>query len=209
MSHIQPNKSQAVLVLPMPAPPCAPISPKLFFLLSSTQIMPNKTPLLQIQSSAKSSCLLYHTSKDEPIFSHPLSIPFLSHLPPFSPSSVITSTVFSPFSVLFHLSPRRHTCLRLRCCLLETQSLTHSVTSFTFPGQCYMFCEERVYVTLHLFGLYEAPVCVCFQVVCFLQQKSVKKRMYTILLVDKTALALLGFVFLSTICDFSEQFMQD
>lgn len=106
--------------------------------------------------------------KYKPIFSLPLSIPFLSNPPLFSDPRATLPQYFSPFGGSFFLSPRRDACLRLRCCPLLTQSLTHSASSFTFPGQCYMLGEKSVYVTLDLFGLCEALVClrVCVQAVC-------------------------------------------
>lgn len=148
------------------------ISPKLFFFsFHPPKSFLTRCNYCRYEALQNQACLMYVSLthfKDKLISSLPLSIPFLSSPPLISDPRVTLPQYFSPFGSSFFLSPRQDACLRLRCCPLLTQSLTHSASSFTFPGQCYMLGEKSVYVTLDLFGLCEALVSVhvCASCVC-------------------------------------------
>lgn len=142
------------------------ISPKLFFLLSSSQIIPNKIQLLQIWSSAKSSCLMYVSLthfKDKPIFSLPLSVPFLSNPPLFSDPRATLPQYFSPFGGSFFLSPRRDASLRLFWLSHWLIQLVHS--NFRGNVTCWVrkVCTS-LWICLDYVKLW--CLCVCAQAVC-------------------------------------------
>lgn len=161
MSHIQSNKKQPVFELLMPAPPYSSLK-HLFKTIFPPFIFPNHS-----QRDASTADMKLCLTKPSTVC---LKDPVTSLFDSFSilPSCILTSStntssIISSFSVSFHLSQRRDTCLSPRCCSL----VTHSATSFTFPGKCYMLGEKSAHVTLHLFGLCEAcGLCVCQSGVC-------------------------------------------
>lgn len=159
MSHIQPNKSQPALVLRMLL--SLTLSKNIFssfnFTYNSRQdATPADMELFQIKpSTVNITCF-----KEKPVLlSHPHLVPPGSHPPLFSPQPATLPQYF-PLSASHFIWAWGEVCLWLRRCSLVIHSLTHSATSFRFPGQGTTL-GERVRMSHCICLNYLRPWCMC------------------------------------------------
>ena len=214
MSHIQPSKSQAVLCSPCLLLPVLPSLQNYFFSFHPPKSFPTRRHYCRYKALPNQAVYCITLQKMNPS-SH---IPFQSLF--YCTSSHLTLLCHHihgifPFWRLISSEPKA-THLSQTKMLLAGDSITDSFSYFIHISGAvlHVLRGESARHSTFVWIMWSSSLCVCVCVcvcVCPSCAFSTAKicRIYTIMFVDETALALLGFLLLSTICDFIGQFMQD